>query len=388
MGNFYIKNGYVYIDGDFYKRNLLILNGVISEIHEEFDNYLGLKVYDAREQKIVPGFIDIHTHGAVNVDVNSATAEDLEKVSKFFAKQGTTSWLSSILTDSKKQTLWSINEHNRYKEVERQGADLLGIHLEGPFLAREYKGAMAEHLLRSPEISLIEEYQEVAKGSIKYITISPELDGILDIIKKLREMGIVVSIGHSGADYETTMKSIEYGAESATHIFNAMKPIDHHAPSIVGAALESDIYCEMICDGRHLHPGIVRLLIKTKGLNRLIAVTDSISACGLPDGKYKLGVNDVVVTNGDARLLYGGNRAGSTLTSINALKNIINFTNKPLKEVITLFTENPARLLRIFDHRGSIDIGKYADLVVLSKNYDVMDTFVKGKHMYSNSTLV
>lgn len=379
MNNLIIKNGNVYTDGSFKKVNLIIKDGIIKEITSEVRNLEGFEVFDGNGQNIVPGFIDVHTHGAVNIDVNAATAEDLYKISNFFASQGTTSWLCSILTDTKEQTLWCIDQYNKQKNQENNGAKLIGIHLEGPFLAPEYKGAMPEHLLIRPDMELIKEYQTAANGDVKYITVSPEIEGIPECINDLKELGIVVAIGHSGADYDIAMKSINNGATSATHTFNAMKLMHQHFPAIAGAVLESDIYCEAICDGRHLHPGVVRLLIKTKGIDKVVAVTDSIMATGLPDGNYKLGVNDVVVVDGDAKLANGGTRAGSTLTTINALKNLMKFTKRPLEEVIVLLTKNPATMLGLYDQIGSIAVGKYADLVVLNKDNDVINTFVQGE---------
>lgn len=255
----------------------------------------------------------------------------------------------------------------------------MGIHLEGPFLAKEYKGAMPEHLLLPADIELLKAYQEAARGDIKYITVSPEVAGVPDNIHNMIQMGMTVALGHSGADYDSTMKCFCAGAKGITHTFNAMRLMHQHEPAIAGAALESDAYCEAICDGRHLHPGTVRILLKVKGLDRVVAVTDSIMATGLPDGNYKLGVNDVVVVDGDAKLLHGGARAGSTLTTIQALKNILEFTKRPLEEVIVLFTKNPAELIGVYEQRGSIDVGKYADLIVLDEHLNVMDTFVKGK---------
>lgn len=240
---------------------------------------------------------------------------------------------------------------------------------------------MPEHLLRDADVELLKEYQEAAEGNIRYLTVSPEIDGIVDAIPAMKDLGIVVAIGHSGADYDTSMKAIENGAASCTHIFNAMKLLHQHFPAIMGAAMESDIYCEAICDGRHLHPGVVRLLLKTKGIDRVVAITDSIMAAGLPDGNYKLGVNDVVVVDGDAKLASNGVRAGSTLTTGQALKNILKFTGRPIEEVLMLLTENPAKLIGVFDKKGSIADGKDADLVVLDEENNVYDTFVGGKQV-------
>ncbi len=377
----YIVNGKVFLDGSFQEKTVGIEDGRIHILPKEEMPKEGAKVYDAEGKRVVPGFLDIHTHGAVGVDVNAATAEELGKIGHFMATQGTTSWLCSVLTDTKEQTLWCIDEFKKHKAMENAGADLLGIHLEGPFLAKEFKGAMPEHLLRDADVELLKEYQEAAEGNIRYLTVSPEIDGIVDAIPAMKDLGIVVAIGHSGADYDTSMKAIENGAASCTHIFNAMKLLHQHFPAIMGAAMESDIYCEAICDGRHLHPGVVRLLLKTKGIDRVVAITDSIMAAGLPDGNYKLGVNDVVVVDGDAKLASNGVRAGSTLTTGQALKNILKFTGRPIEEVLMLLTENPAKLIGVFDKKGSIADGKDADLVVLDEENNVYDTFVGGKQV-------
>jgi len=377
----YIVNGKVFLDGSFQEKTIGVEGGCIHILPKDAALEDGAKVYDAEGKKVVPGFLDIHTHGAVGVDVNAATAEELGKIGHFMATQGTTSWLCSVLTDTKEQTLWCIDEFKKHKKMESDGADLLGIHLEGPFLAKEFKGAMPEHLLRDADVELLKEYQKAAEGNIRYLTVSPEIEGIVDAIPAIRDLGIVVAIGHSGADYDTSMKAIENGAASCTHIFNAMKLLHQHFPAIMGAAMESDIYCEAICDGRHLHPGVVRLLIKTKGLDRVVAITDSIMAAGLPDGNYKLGVNDVVVVDGDAKLASNGVRAGSTLTTGQALKNIMKFTGRPIEEVLQLLTVNPAKLIGVFDKKGSIADGKDADLVILDEENNVADTFVRGRQV-------
>ncbi|MBR6770894.1 MAG: N-acetylglucosamine-6-phosphate deacetylase [Lachnospiraceae bacterium] len=381
MQAYYIINGEVYINRKFERKTIGITEGKIQLLDEEATLPEGAGIYDAAGKKIVPGFIDVHTHGAVGVDVNAATAQELEKISRFVAGNGTTSWLGSVLTDTREQTEWCIDQFKEYQKLEHQGANLLGIHLEGPFLASEYKGAMPEHLLQKTNMALLKDYQERAEGNIRYITVSPEVEGIVEDIPAMKELGITVAIGHSGADYDTCMKAIDRGAACCTHIFNAMKLLHQHFPSVMGAALESDIYCEAICDGRHLHPGVVRLLTKTKGLDRVVAITDSIMAAGLPDGQYKLGVNDVIVEDGDAKLLENGVRAGSTLTQNTALKNLLSFTGRPIEEILPMLSENPANMLGIFENKGSIAEGKDADLVVLDGENNVADVFVGGSLM-------
>jgi N-acetylglucosamine-6-phosphate deacetylase len=379
MSEYYLTNGQVYIDHTFEEITVGIHNGKIELLPPDKILPDTANIIDVSGKKVVPGFIDIHCHGAAGVDVNGATAEGLETICQAAASYGTTSWLCSVLTDTEEQTRWCIDEYKKHKGMEHQGANLFGIHLEGPFLCSLYKGAMPEHLLQMPNMPLLREYQSRAGGDIKYITVSPEVEGIVDDIPKMIELGMTVAIGHSGADYDTSWKAIHNGASACAHTFNAMKLMHQHFPAIMGAVLESDIYCEAICDGRHLHPGVVRLLIKTKGLNRVIAITDSIMAAGLPDGNYKLGVNNVIVKDGDAKLEEDGTRAGSTLTQNIALKNLLSFTERPLEEVLPLLTENPARLINMYDKKGSIAEGKDADLVILDESNDIFKVFVQGK---------
>ncbi|MCM1150285.1 MAG: N-acetylglucosamine-6-phosphate deacetylase [Butyricicoccus sp.] len=381
MKDTYIVNGRVYIGRAFEGKNLKLSGGKLQVLDADAPVPDGAEVIDAAGRRVVPGFIDIHTHGGVGVDVNGASAEALEKLSRFFAGNGTTAWLCSVLTDTVEQTEWCIDQFKAHAAGGQPTAELLGIHLEGPFLASAYKGAMPEHLLRRGDAELLRGYQERAEGAIRYLTVSPEVEGVLGLIPEAKKLGVNVAIGHSGADYDSSMAAIAAGAESATHTFNAMGLFHQHRPAIMGAVLESDVYCEMICDGRHLHPGAVRLLIKAKGLDKVIAITDSIMAAGLPDGKYHLGVNEVVVEDGDAKLASDGTRAGSTLTQDAALRNLLEFTGHPIEELLPALTENPARLIGVFDRKGSIADGKDADLVLLDEDNRVDMVFTRGRRL-------
>ena len=379
MGETCIVNGQVYIGRRFEEKTLCLSGGTLRVLEPDAPVPAGAEAVDASRKRIVPGFIDIHTHGGVGVDVNGATAEDLEKISRFFAGNGTTTWLCSVLTDTVEQTEWCIDQFKAHKAGEQPTSELLGIHLEGPFLAAEYKGAMPEHLLRKGDPELLRSYQERAEGNIRYITLSPEVEGAVELILAAKRLGIVPAIGHSGASYEQSMEAIAAGAAADTHTFNAMGLFHQHRPAIMGAVLESDVYCEMICDGRHLHPGAVRLLIKTKGLDKVVAITDSIMAAGLPDGKYHLGVNQVVVEEGDAKLADTGVRAGSTLTQDAALRSLVAFTGRSVEELLPALTENPAKLIGVFGRKGSIADGKDADLVVLDGENRVDMVFCRGR---------
>ena len=370
-------NGKVYVDGQFQDTDLLVQDGRVAGFSGKAD-----EVVDLGGKLLVPGFLDLHTHGGDGVDVNAATAQDLAKIGKFFAKNGTTGWLCSILTDTPEQTLWCIDQAKAAMAAPITGAQLMGIHLEGPFLCSAYKGAMPEHLLRKGDPALFRQYQQAAEGAVRYITVSPEVEGVVDMIREISG-STTVAIGHSGADYETSCAAIDAGAACCTHTFNAMGLFHQHRPGIMGAVLERPVCCEAICDGRHLHPGSVRMLLACKGWDKVVAVTDSIQAAGLPDGHYKLGVNDVVVEDGDAKLASNGVRAGSTLTTGQALKNLVKFTGESVEKVLPLLTANPARLIGMDHRKGSIAPGKDADLVVLDQDLNVTATYVAGVNVYA-----
>lgn len=377
-----IQNGIVLTGSTRGRMDVRIDQGIIAQVSPSLRAGEGDCVIDAAGLYVAPGFVDIHTHGGANVDVNHAAEADLETIAVFFASHGVTGWQCSILTDTREQTLHCIRQARSYAAAGHPGARLLGIHLEGPFLSRDYRGSMPEHLLHTEfDLELVRSYQEAAGGLIRYITVSPEIAGAPEAIPVLRELGIRVSIGHSGADYDTAWAAIRAGAEAATHTMNAMLLLHQHRPAITGAVLESDVYCETICDGIHLHPGTVRLILKTKGLDRVVAITDSIMAAGLPDGRYQLGVNDVTVEGGDAKITGTDIRAGSTLTMDRALRNLVKFTGEAPETVLPLLTQNPARLLG-FDKMGEVAVGMAGDLVLLREDLTVAQTLVGGASQF------
>ena len=382
MEQFVITNALVYTGHRFVPREVYVEEGRVAQLAEKVNAPAGCPRLDLGGKRLVPGFIDIHTHGAAGVDVNAATAGQLNgTIGHFFASQGTTGWLCSVLTDTPEQTLWCLDQAKAAMKEAGGWAQLLGVHLEGPFLASQYKGAMPEHLLQKGSAELFARYEAAGEGAVKYMTVSPEVEGVPAMVRDIAAR-VKVAIGHSGAEYDTAMECIANGAVSATHTFNAMRLFHQHQPAIMGAVLESDVYCEAICDGRHLHPASVRLLLKCKGWHRVVAVTDSIMAAGLPDGNYKLGVNDVVVEDGDAKLASDGTRAGSTLTTGQALKNLVKFTGEGPEKVLPLLTENPADLLGL-PRKGRIAPGCDADFVVLGEDLTVLRTIVGGRTVYT-----
>ena len=378
----WIRGGTVCTPDGMQQADLLVDNGRITAVGEGL-TAPGAQEVDATGLLVMPGFIDIHTHGAVGVDMNGADKEGLAKVSAFFASQGVTGFLPTLLTDSHEALLQYVHTIGMAAPEITDGAAVLGIHLEGPYLCAEYKGAMPEHLLQTPDFSKFMQYQKASGGRIRRMTVSPEVEGVAHFIPKAVAEGVSVSIGHSGADYDTAWAAIRSGAACATHTFNAMKLLHQHFPAISGAVLESDIYAEAICDGIHLHPGTVRILLKAKGLDRVIAITDSIMAAGLGDGRFKLGVNDVIVKDGDATLADGGSRAGSTLTMSRAFANLRRFTGLPAFELAKLLSANPADLLGMGDRKGRILPGYDADLTLVTDEGAVAATFVEGRRVYT-----
>lgn len=375
MASFYLDN--IRLHGK--KSSVTVEDGTITALGA--GNEKGLPRVDGEGRQLLPGFLDLHTHGAAGVDVNAADPEGLRKISKFFATRGVAGWQCSVLTDTKEQTLKAIRAAREVIENGSGGAALLGIHLEGPCLSVEYKGAMPESLLmKEAGIDLFREYQEAAGGHITYLTLSPEVPGAVEIIPGLRQLGITVAMGHSAAGYDTSWAAVKAGVTAATHLGNAERLFHQHDPAIWGVALESDCWVEAICDGLHLHPGTVRLYLKAKGWEKVVAITDSIMAAGLPDGNYKLGVNDVVVRDGDAKLP-NGVRAGSTLTLDRALRNIMGWTGADVETAAQLMSRNPAALMGWKD-KGEIAVGKDADLVLVDDALAIHATFVKGERVY------
>lgn len=361
--------------------DLRMAQGRIVELGEALPAAQDEARIDVRGLFVMPGMIDVHTHGGGGVDANQADAQALTKLSRFFAAQGVTGYLPTVLSDTPDATECAVRTIAAARKND-EGARVLGIHLEGPHLCAAYKGAMPESLLTSADSALLRRYLRAAEGAVLRMTVSPEVSGVPELIAEFSAQGVGFSLGHSGADYETAMRCIAAGANCATHTMNAMRLLHQHEPAVLGAVLESDCYAEMICDGLHLHPGIVRLLIKAKGLDRAVAITDSIMAAGLGDGAYKLGVQDIIVRDGDARLADGSSRAGSVLTMIGALRNLLRFTGLPLHQASYLVSRNPAALLGLSGRKGSLAPGMDADILLLTPEHQVVATLVAQKPVY------
>lgn len=364
--------------------DLLVQDGRIAAMAPDIE--ADAPAWELNRAFVLPGFIDIHTHGAKGVDVNSASPEDLVRLAAEYAAFGVTGFLPTVACDSPEAMKRAVKNIVLASRLKGRGAKILGIHLEGPFLSQEFRGSLPDRYLRLPDLALFDSYFDAAAGLLRIITLAPELPKSAELIRHAVKMGVKVSMGHSGANYEQAAEAVGAGVSSTTHTFNGMRLFHQHRPAIMGAALESDVYCEAICDGRHLHPGAVRLLLKAKGSGRVIAVTDSIMAAGMPDGPYRLGCQDIVVTGGDAQLADGSSRAGSTLTMIQALHNLLAFTGCTLQQASAMLSGNPASLLGIENCKGRLAPGMDADFLVLDSSLSLTCCVSEGRRLFQTTT--
>ncbi|MDN5352685.1 MAG: N-acetylglucosamine-6-phosphate deacetylase [Clostridiales bacterium] len=329
---------------------------------------------------ISPGFIDIHIHGAGGCDAMDGTPESLQTIRETLLKKGTTAFLPTTMTMDKPSVHRALdNIRNAMNQAPEDpttcsGAQILGAHMEGPFINVAYKGAQNPEFIIPPTVEFIKDYFDV----IKIITLAPEIEGADAFAHAMKaHPEITLSIGHSKATYDEAKAAIESGFKHITHLFNAMTPLHHRNPGIVGAALNSDVTCELIADGIHVHPDLFDMVYRLKGEERLILITDAIRAGCMPDGIYELGGQPVTVKEGSARLS-SGTLAGSVLTLNEAVRHFKSATRLPLEAVVRLAALNPARLLGIEDSKGSIDVGKDADIIVFDEDITVRHAFVCG----------
>lgn len=336
---------------------------------------------DARGKTIIPGLIDIHMHGANGFDCMDATSEAILGMGRFIARHGVTAYLPTTVTASLESTLGAIRNTVRTPPP-RDGARHLGIHLEGPYLDHDHRGAQPAEHLRPADPNEYRAWLEIK--DIRLITVAPEVMGVPDLIRAGRQAGIEFALGHTGATYEQALAAVEAGVSQATHTFNGMAPLQHRAPGALGVVLSDErIKAQVIVDGIHVHPAIVKLLIKAKGVDHTILITDAMRATGLPDGDYALGDQMVHVQAGIAQTQAGG-LAGSTLTMDQALRNTMGFANLSLQEALPMATSVPATAIGLKRQKGRIAPDFDADIVILDDTYQVCMTMVGGQVVYSN----
>ena len=336
---------------------------------------------DYGDKRIVPGFIDIHCHGAFGFDTNDANEEGLRAWTKGIVTEGTTSLLATTITQSEEVLTKAVANVAKVMEDGYEGAEILGIHFEGPYLDMVYKGAQPEQHIVKGTIEQFERYQAAAKGNIKYITMATETDDDFELTQYLANNGVVVSIGHSAATYEQAVMAWANGAKSMTHVYNGMTPFNHRNNGLVGAAYRlRTMYGEIICDGNHSTTAALNNYFMSKGPDYSIMVSDALMAKGSPAGsKFIFGGNEIeIYPDGSAHLTATGGLAGSTLRLNEGLRILVEEAMIPFNYAINSCTINPAKCLGVDDRKGSIMVGKDADIVVLDTDYSVIQTYCKG----------
>lgn len=373
-----IQSKKIWIADQFVSAVLEVADGKIKDVFPYGSKPVDI---DYGDKRIVPGFLDIHCHGAFTFDTNDANEEGLRNWTKNIVSEGVTGFLATTITQSEEVLTKAVANVAKVMEDGYEGAEILGIHFEGPYLDMVYKGAQPEQFIVKPTIEQFKRYQEAAKGHIKYITMATETDDDFALTRYLTENGVVVSIGHSAATYEQAVMAYAHGARSMTHVYNGMTPFNHRANGLVGAAYRiRTMYGEIICDGNHSTPAALNNFFMSKGPDYSIMVSDALMAKGTPIGsKHIFGGNEIeIYPDGSAHLTSTGGLAGSTLKLNLGLRILVEEALVPFNYAINACTINPARCLGIADRKGSIEVGKDADLVVLNSDYSVVQTYCMG----------
>lgn len=363
------------------KGAILIKNGKITEFNPTHvsDDI----IIDCDGLYVSPGFIDIHIHGAGGFDTMDGNFESINEISKTLCKFGVTSFTPTTMTMTIEDILKSLQEIKKAKEKGTDGSQVIGAHLEGPFISPKSIGAQNPMYIIEASYKNFERLVGDSIDIIKTITMAPEIEGVNELASILASKGIRCSIGHSSATYKEALDGINSGFCHATHLFNAMSGFSHREPGVVGAVFDSDITAEIICDGVHISYPSLRVACKQKGVENMILVTDAMCACGLGSGIYSLGGQSVIVKDSEARLENGA-LAGSVLTLNKAVKNIYSNSKYELYEVIRMATYNPAKHCRVENKKGLVKVGYDADLVIFDKDINVKMTIVKGNIIYND----
>lgn len=371
-----IVNGKIILENEILENKVLVFDEKIVDILDESPN--NCEVIDAQGKYISPGFVDIHIHGNMGRDTMDATEEAVTTIAKSIVRHGVTSFLPTTMTMDKESVHNALEVVKNLMGCGEGRAEILGAHLEGPFINQKYKGAQNEAFIINPSYEFIEKYKDV----IKVITYAPEQDENFEFTKEIvKNTDITLSIGHSKATFKQAREAINLGARNVTHLFNGMTPLNHRNPGVVGAGLTSDAYCEIIADTIHISKDLFQFILDNKGEDKVILITDSIEAGGLEDGEYSLGGQKVIVKDSQARL-ESGSLAGSVMPLNKMVYNFLNNTDLDMRKVVRLAAINPARSIGIDKTKGSIEIGKDADIILLDENVNCYMTINKGKIVY------
>ena len=374
-----IKDVNIYVEGKGVVKTSLTFDKQIEEIGKAAGDAIALP----QDAIVVPGFIDQHVHGAGGAEAGDCSLSALEQIAETLAKSGTSAFLATTVTQKEEDILSACSCIAEYMEQENgTGAEILGAHLEGPFLSSKYKGAMKEEYLLSPDVATFDKMYRASNGTIKMITLAPEKDGSEALIAYLKEKGIVVSLGHTAATHTDIINAVNAGAQCITHTYNAQSPLHHREIGTLGSALLLDeLYCELIADTVHVSIPAMKLLVKNKPKYKLILITDALRAQGLPEGLSDTGGLPVTITKDCVRLL-DGTLAGTVIPMNGMVRNMVEKIGVPFETAIDYATINPARNLGLEKTKGSIAVGKDADLTVLSADFKVYMTIRGGKIIY------
>lgn len=386
MTKYVIANGRIYTENETIEQGyILIENGKIIQIAE--GEYQGdLTTIDVKGQHVLPGFIDIHMHGGYGEDAMDASFEGLKHLSESLLSEGTTSFLATTMTQSDENIIKALKNIVDYQEQQDSlnAASIVGVHLEGPFISEYKVGAQNPAYVQRPSVEKVQQFQEIANNQIKVMTFAPEVEGADETLSTLHDQ-INFSIGHTVATFDEVNEAVAQGAKHVTHLYNAGTPFEHRNPGLSGAAwINDDLSTESIVDGIHSHPASVKIAYKQKGNKRFFLITDAMRAKGMPDGEYDLGGQNVVVKGSEARLASGA-LAGSILKMNEGLKNLIAYTGASLDDLWRVTSLNQAIALKIEGDKGSIAIGKDADIVVVDDDIQVLTTIKSGKVHNFNS---
>ena len=362
---------------------ILIRDGVIEEIGPRSGMQLpaGAMEISAQDKTAIPGFVDVHIHGAGGRDVMEGSAEALAGVTRTVARHGTTSIVATTVTASTDDTIRGVSGIARYisqqHETDEARAEVLGIHFEGPFISPARRGVHPPEWLQLPSAEMLEKLLHAAAGHAQILTLAPELLGAMPCIDAAHNAGMVVAFGHTDATYEQTRAAIAHGARHAVHVYNAMRPFSHRDSGVIGAVLTSpEVTAELIADGVHVEETAMKILLHAKGPERMILISDGISATGMPDGRYMLGKFEVTMSGGICRNAEG-RLAGSTLTLDRALRNIVGLGAR-LPDAVRMLTLNPATLLGIEFKKGALRTGADADIVLLDEGLQLTNVWARG----------